>query len=707
MSIGKKDKDHLKVHGGVTLAEPFIAPKSEDPLQFWTGHRTENTLVDLHSFADGEFKNSLPLGQKSGLWGGNYTGRPLLIVELAPAIQARCSLLGRGTANDYVAVLRAWWRLFDAFEKSQLPDGRQVPRVQSVADLNELHAAFAQQRGLLSANFRTFLKIANDTRKMLKLLPLLWDAPKQGDPVRNLIPDDQARELKIVLKQDWERVRRTWARNDAIIKEAERRVAGMPPSVLDEEGKRLLKNWQHFQRIQVATESFLPSGKQLLDGRNASTQCVKGLERQLMRSILFPTVEEADIAYHMALMNSGWNPSTMVNVDASSPFLITPHPKNAGQLVLSVDADEEVTLQGNKPRARGKTQFCTGLAKHSSSSPVIVDSYLERVKPLREILRQEYAAAKEKLERMQMDKVDQHSLEKQYKKVQQLWQGCRIVWLYVDSRGNINWLDWRYWSRYLVPASGSKSQVSYLDLVLERLNVHRAEQGKPPIAKVTPSDFRDIYARWIYIQSGGNILAVMQALGHSSISSTVNYVENNIFSAENDEHARRFMTHLFEELRQGRVDLTILAQLVRHGPLTPEMEARLIEYRKLMRSRIGVGCSSPRHPPPAAAPNHIEGRLCATHRCLNGCPNAKFLPESLDGISMCVEELMAMSEHLPRETWLRGEHDMELESGEYLLEMLYPKDAVNAAREKWRERIASGEHPIPGLGRIAQLKEIA
>ncbi len=702
MSIEKKNKDHLKAHGGVSLVEKEFSPKSDDPLRFWTSHQTKNALVDLHLFADGEFENSHPSGKNAGNWGGAYSGRPQLIIELAPAIQARLSLASRDTVSLLMGSLRAWWRLFDAFENTHLPDGRQVSRVQSVADLNELHESLAHQSAMHPHFFNNFRSIVNDTRRLLKFPPLFWESPNSSDPVRTLIPDDQARELKTALKQNWERVRKTWAQNDAIREEAVRREAGELARALDEKGEYFLKNWMHFQRIQKKTGRTLPTSEQLLDGKDPATQCYHGLERRVMRSILFPTAEEADIAFHLALMNSGWNPTTVVNIDANFPFLVTTHPKNFNQLVLSVETkDEELTLQGTKPRAKGKLQFCMGLAKNLSSPPVIVGNYLKRFEPLREILMRNYEAAKEELATMQSANIDQKVLEKLYKKTQRLRQGCHSVWLYIDGRGNINWPDGFEWSRY------GSNRDTYLDMVLEGLNARRADCRKTPIAKVTPSDFRDIYARWVYKQTGGNILAVMLALGHSRISSTVNYVENNIFATENDEHARRFMTHLLEELGKGRVDLTILAQLVRHGPMTPEMEARLNAYRKLMKSRIGTGCANPRHPPVDIDPKHVAGRLCGTHRCLNDCQNAKFLPESLDGIAMRVEELMAMLDHLPIETWLHSEFKNELDSGEYLLETLYPMDAVAAARKKWRGRITSGEHIVPGLGHITQFEETA
>ena len=281
-------------------------------------------------------------------------------------------------------------------------------------------------------------------------------------------------------------------------------------------------------------------------------------------------------------------------------------------------------------------------------------------------------------------------------------QGLRNIWLYLDKQGRINWLDGKSWNRYC--ASNKESQnCSYLDRVIGRLNTERATRDEPAIGRVNPSDFRDIFARWVYKQSGGNIIAVMLALGHGSLRSTNAYIDNNIFSAENDETVRRFMTHLFEELQQGRVDLTILAQLIRHGPLTPEMQARLEEYRRLMRSRVKVGCADPRHPPAHIEPDHEEGKWCGTHRCLRDCPNARFLPESVDGIAMRIEELLVISDQLPVDTWVKEHFEEELDAGEFMLADLYPTDEVAQARAHWREKIRSGKHVVPGVGLIHEM----
>ncbi|WP_283745919.1 hypothetical protein [Sideroxydans sp. CL21] len=710
MSIGNKTKDYLKEHAGVELISSASAPKNDDPLRFWTGHPTENILVDLHPFAIGAYQNPHPSG--GGNWAGPFHGRPVLIRELAPAIHARCTLASQSTSQGYLAVLRFWWRLFDALEAIPDQNGKTLARVESVADLHALHESAAHQRNMLPIYFTGFVLLANDARKLHKprLSRLSWIAPRRDDPVRRLIPQDQAKAIKIQLKQDWEAVRNAWSRHDAIRAEAQRRAAfaddpdggacsGEQSTQLSDEAERLLKNWEHFQRIQQASGRLLPSGEQLMDGMSRPALHYEGLELKVMRAISFPTVEEADVAYHLALMGSGWNPSTLGRIDASKPDIIFDHPKSGAQRVLASEEVEEVTMKADKPRARGKTQYFTGLKKHKSSPPMIVGAYLERSAPLREQLRQDCDAAKAELDRLRSMTANQTDIARQLKKVQELQEGCRSVWLYLDGKGCINWLDYKHWNRY---KRNSGKLVSYLDLVLERLNKQRVSRGEQPIPSVTPSDFRDIYGRMVYVQSGGNILAVMLALGHSSTQSTNSYLENNIFNEESDEHARRFMTSLFSELELGRIDLTILAHLVRNGPLTPEMQTRLEEFRRLMRSRVGVGCADPRHPPGHVAPDHHEGKLCGTQLCLRDCPHAKFLPESIDGIAMRVEELVAMYDNLPRETWLRGEFPEELEAGECLLNKLFKPGIVTAAREKWRGKIASGDHLVPGMGPIPE-----
>lgn len=718
MSIQNKNKDHLKDHCGIELVAPAVAPTSDDPLRFWTGHPTENFLVDLHEFADGASTGR----NRTGAWAGAFSGRSELIAELAPAIQARLTLVTKFTSISWLGALRKFWRVCDQLESSVTQNGIMLDRLSSVRNVTHLHEAMMHSAKFDRVQFGRVVSILNDVRRLMRLGALIWTPPKRGEPNRLLIPDSHAKALKIGIKRDWERVRKTWERNDAIRRCAEpdtlteyEKKAPAAVQAYAEENEILRKNWQHFKHIQESYDTLNPTGEQLNDGRSKNFYVRKSLIWSKARAITFPTLEEVNVAFHAALMRSGWNPSTLINgIDATLPNSIFQHPKDSKQTVLAVvakegdepdnaDDFEEFNMQGSKRRAGGRMQFCMGLKKDPDSPPNILAAYLERTTELRAQLHQDVKKARIEYERLKAQDAPQEAIERQFKRLQALHQGTRNAWLYVDYRGDINWLDGCGWITFFSPDSGrANHRASYLELVTSRLNAHRETRGEDPIAVVTPCDFRDIYARWVYIQTGGSILAVMIALGHARLQSTETYTTNNIFSAEDDEALRKFMTHLLDQLANGRLDLTILAQLVRHGPMTDEMLARLTEYRSLTRSRVKVACADVKNPPANVDPGHVEGKRCGTHSCLKECPHARFLPESIDGIAMRVEELMIISERMSIDTWLKGGFNKELEVGEYVLAELYAREEVEKARTHWREKILSGKHVVPGVGFIRQ-----
>jgi len=192
----------------------------------------------------------------------------------------------------------------------------------------------------------------------------------------------------------------------------------------------------------------------------------------------------------------------------------------------------------------------------------------------------------------------------------------------------------------------------------------------------------------------------MRLLNHAHLSTTERYVDNTILNAERDQQARTFLDHLFFELGKGRFDITILTHLQRHGAVTPEMEARLQEFRALQRSRIGIACKDPTHPPSEIQPNSDGRRLCAPQRCLLCKPHAVILPESLPGVAMRVEELEAIQRAVSVETWLASDYRHELSNGLAVLR-LFPSDDVRNTRSLWAEAIKVGAHRIPGISHLA------
>lgn len=704
MAGRKRDKDRLKDHARVEAVASTVRPPRDDgdPLRWSTLHPDDATEVDLHEFADGQTENPFGKSALAKTWAGPFSGRPELIRELAPHMKQITLPNRSGTVENCLTALRRWWRLFDALEATPLPGGQRLARVESVADLTNFHEAAAHQHGVPAGAFANFRWLANAAREARGLPQLHWATPDVPEPDRQLINDNMAKVLRVALKYNWRAAQKNWALRDKTRAEADRRDQGEQPEDLGTEGERLLANWREFQQAARKTGTILPSSRDLRAGRSIRQLNRASLTLTDMRAMQFPTAWETDAAYHMALLDSAWNPSTMLYVDATDPSCVAPSLKDSeAHLVLRSNEGDDASSPENgdgesysvsapKPRARGKLQIAHGLAKNQCSAPYIVRAFIARTEPLREALRERLQDAIAEHSRLETANADREALSKSYRRIQKLRQGVRCVWIYVNRDGSLHWFKKDDVGYRHASSVDSTKILSYLAKVIEKL----ASLGKS-VGHVTPSDLRDLAAR-AYFQRTGSIIALMLKLGHSGLRTTTEYLDNQLFRAENDKVARRFLDHLFGELAQGRLDLTILAQLSRHGPLTPEMHARLIEYRSLMRSRLGVGCSDPRNPPKTVDPKHRLGQLCGSNSCTAPCGNARYLPESLDGIAMRAEELLAISDLIPREAWLRDGFQEEQRNIEALLDYYYPATEVAAARAKWRARIKSGHHSIPG-----------
>lgn len=368
MSIRNIDKDHLKHHAHVHLVSKNTSTTQEDALRFWTHNTTEKTLVDLREFAVGTL-NRRANSKNSGTH-TPFSGRPELILELAAPLQARLALMRRKTVQAYLSGLRKFWRVLDSVEASESKQFKRN-RVESIKNLSNLHGLAFQNSGIDPARSSIVISLLNDARRLMHLPRLNWASPSPNPPDRRLIPEDQAKEISTAIKRDWEAVRNRWERNAAIMR-GENAISSTlsfttseaPSFSESEQYEYLKKNWLHFERIRKRTGNLLPSSTELYDGWSPQSLGRRGLDIPTMRGIAFPTVEEADIAVHAAILRSGWNPSTMIDgIDATKADRIFLHPKDKRQLVLTTDSVEHISIKGQKHRSGGHYQFSTGLLR--------------------------------------------------------------------------------------------------------------------------------------------------------------------------------------------------------------------------------------------------------------------------------------------------------------------------------------------------------
>jgi hypothetical protein len=694
VSIRKYDKDHLREHAGVSLAAPvkLVAPETDDPLVFWTQHEKEPCEVNLNPFSTGQDKSR----HKQG--GGRrfipFTGRPELIRQLMPAIEEILSYAAIKTVDVYMSTLRNWWRVLDAVEEAAATAGQPMARVEDVGLLTMIHSDFAHRSGISRHLFSNFRFLVDTTRLALGARQTYWESPEDPDVQKHIPPQEQRNAVRFAVRSTCRKVLQGWEQSD--------RLSQSETKPENPQEVNLWRNVRYMRKIQRETGKLLPTTKDLHDDIPRWALHTRGNFKLTLRESVFPSHWDAAAVWHQCLLITGWNSSTLTNLDATRKFLFD-HFKDAPndshkRYVLSAVTYE---LMGEKARAGGKEQFVTGQWKSLDGPGHLIKTYLERIEPLRNILKEQLA--QEKLKYEDMKDVDYEVRTAQFAKVKSLEQGCRSVWLYIDRRGKVNWLN------YKSNGSGTVNgeQVTFLDEVVHLLNsqrtaahVRRTENREGLIATLAPvphvaaKDFRVWFADYVYRSSNGNMLHVKRALNHARLDTSSRYTDTNILNQMASDAARRFLNILAGELDVGRVDLTILAHLYRYGIVTPEQERSLAQLRALPKSRTKVACKDALHPP--AHLKATANEPCDVQRCMLCLEHAVLLPESLDGIAMRAEELRALQGFLPIETWIEDRYDIELKNNLAAL-LKFDLNLVLATRKKWAQAIACGDHHMPGL----------
>lgn len=697
MSIRTYNKDHLKEHAGVALFAPvqiIKAPESGDPLVFWTQHPDENREVNLHPFATGQSIKEIT-GGKIFI---PYSGRPELTLQLAPAIKEALYHAADATVKNYLHVLRASWRVLDAMEAAAAKAGQPMTRIEDVCLLTPVHGEFARRSRMRRSHFGTFRTLVDTTRVALGAKKTYWESPEDDNVQKHLPPEEQRRALRIAIKRICRSVLKRLALSD--------RLSQRDTVPDDPQEANLWRNVQHMRNVQKRTGKALPSTDELYDGVFRVALNDRGITLGSLRESIFPNRRDADAVWHQCLLNTGWNTSTLNTLDATKRFLFDhfkDNPNDSHRRFVLSPQTYDYDLVGNKARAGGKEQVITGQWKSEDGPGPLIKTYLKRVAPLREVLKQQLDEEALKYEDMVREGASYGEQSSQFGKIKSLEQGCRSVWLYVNRYGSIEWISAK------TPLSGSANgkHVSFLEEVVLLLNMQRAKDNEKRardksaspaplelIPHLTPRDFRLWYADYVYRASNGSILAVKKELNHSQLRTTSGYVNTNILNRESSDAARRFLDILVSELDGGRVDLTILAHLYRHGDLTSEQKVLLAEARTLPKSRMKVACKDAQHPP--AHIKATQGDDCDVQRCLLCLENAVLLPESLDGIAMRTEELRALQGFMPIKAWVEDRFDIELKNNLTALRKFDVNQAL-AARKKWAHAIASGTHSAPGV----------
>lgn len=718
MSIRIYKKDHLKQHADVAPVVLVVSnsPESGDPLVFWTQHEKEPHEVNLHPFATGQEKSEHKKG--GGFNFIPFSGRPELILQLTPAIEESLSYSAKATVKNYMHVLRAFWRILDEVESAAATAGQTMARVESVGQLTQMHLEHVHRSGMAPQMFVKLRSLVDITRQSIGLSQTYWESPEVSTTQKHIPSQEQRNALRFEIRRISRDVLLGWENSD--------RLSQLNIKPDNPQETQLWKNARLMREVQKETGKTLPKRSDLPAKTPLWAINTRGSFRLGVRNAFFPDHRDADAVWSQCLLNTGWNPSTLTTLDVTKNILQNhfkdlpndPHQR----YVLTAETYE---LIGEKERSGGKEQFITGQWKSLDGPGHLIKTYLERVAPLRNILKEQLVEEKRKYETMK-DAPYQVRAE-QFAQVKALEQGTRSVWLYVTRFGDIKWITENsggscfingkgvsfleavvYLANERLEADRVKENIrrSHLNLRITAVNSRRVQRGKKslamlalldsikPLPQAAPKDFRIWFADYVVRKSNGNMLHLQRALNHSRLSTSIGYTKTNIADQEASDSARRFLNILVKELESGRVDLTILAHLYRYGIVTPEQEEILTQLRTLPKSRMNVGCKDPAHPPSHLNPT--AGENCDVQRCMLCPEHTVLLPESMDGIAMRAEELRALQGFLPIETWIEDRYDIELKNNLMALRK-FDLNQVLAARKKWANAIDCGDHYVPGL----------
>lgn len=661
-----------------------VTASARDCLRFVTQSAEKPIAVDLTVFYDGtqnqrklhDLRANHKILRKGGI--GNtiknpFRGRPELITKLAPAFRELYLFQRAGSVRGALSSLRAWFCLFDSIDDKGISFDAPVPSVNRVEDIGEVHRQLALDMGMSWQSFGPFKRVVNLARMGLGLRPLQWPEPQRPEPKRALPEMAHVTALRHEFKHRWFATIDRWSRMDGLLRSKEQLSSD------DEYARKnylwLLNAMAHSSKGWPTFDELAHCGFHQFYGNS--------LHVKTMLDCRYPNRGDVLSAFHLCLSTTGWNPATLLELDATSSDALCTHPKDVNRYVMRAY------------KARSKLyQYSEGLWKSQSAPGVVIKTLIERTAPLRLQLQRELEITKAEFNSLRSEIISGEALDTMRLTVERLQEGTRSPWLYPDLDGKIGWLNEVTW--------GNSEGGRYLTKVLREGNERRPPDKQIP--HFSPSDFRDAFAAYAYLYSGGMVYFVMRVLGHKRVKSTEAYVRNTFLNERSINVYRTFANGLWREIIvHKRLDPTVLAMVTRDGDVTDLQRERIAEYRQLRKSRLGIGCMDRFAPPKKVSPGFLANgrRMCSTHRCTLCVENAVIFEESLDGLAMRWAELIWLKKSIPIQMYYANSFQEELENTETALEA-FDAIKVKELKAKWELMIFNGEHFPPQFELISE-----
>ncbi|QEL21905.1 hypothetical protein FQV39_04415 [Bosea sp. F3-2] len=646
------------------------ASDNYEHLRFWvTPSESRPYEIDLSEFARGGRKENVRVSVQ-WIWAGDYAGRPQFAEQIATYF--RLAMPVERFATTGRSALRALFRFLDTTD----------PKIASATQLTDAHGVqlktWLETQGSHRSTYKALKAVIERIRQLEGVHQLWWPATTSASTSLEADVDLLGvRRLFNALKAEGRDIK-------AMFREGERLAeAGRDPRGESISRGVMASHWEsrenHAWLIRHLTAETLPersgfNAERSLGLIKANSEgqyhlgpayLAPGMTERGREGIVgklrwfHPSYHDTAVFLWIFLLGTGWNLATALSLDVSSDEQwFDDHPHKPQFRVL----------HGYKGRAH-KHVFALSLNKPEWHPFQIIRFMTEQTRVLRETIRR-------RLTSLQTDQSKNPS-PAIAAEIDRLQTDLRSPWLYhcVNKTGKV---------------SALKNQDSGKLNSLVRRVAERADllEMHPSLAEMTTSVARDAWIGFAHTKSGHNAVLTQLAAQHENQATLRHYLGRRRYRTHSEAAIRRVQDAVFTEIETKRaIDPTRIRILVQNGVITPEQEKRLLDLRH--RTRLGMGCLDPMHPPREVAPGHPQGTICAVQRC-TGCSLGVVFAESLSPLARAKAELMQLRRQLPMTSWIGSSFEEEADSLDKTLAQ-FPAENVDLATAEWTKRIQNGE----------------
>ena len=577
----------------------------------------------------------------------------------------------RVAAQGHRSSVRTFFRFLDGYEKAF---GCRIETLGDVTDaVGVLWLRPPHDGGWESptANAYTFCRRLIAQAKAEAGVPFWW--PPAPDRPPTLAHTASASEAKLLLHELKRRVQATykrWDRCDALAATgrvllpvpSDKSTATFVPTEADLHAT--------YRAFIASSGSPLPTRRDLLRAMNVISDRDRWPRAWPIRfdeliSAVYPTTSDLCAFLALFLARSGWNPATALALDITNE-----------QWAVRTGTDDAPLwwIQSFKERSNS-WQDTISPARLTTGCYQLVRALIDRTKALRQWVRDDPSQCE--LPELALKSPWIGISEAFSKSVVVLSRTDRLNREIADATQSANQRQEDTWAR----ANESRDPCA-------------VATDRPPLVPsgISASDFRDIFAGFVFKESRYAWTLAQWALGHRSPSTTRRYLRSRAWREQTRDSLSRFGTLVFDEIEvHKRLDPVLVKARAAGHDLEPAQVERLQAWRK--RTYVGMGCQNPTMPDPGVDPQNPRDGTSAcinTFRCAT-CSQGVVFDDSLDFLARRIAELRWLQRQSPLATWAGSSHETDLA---ILLATVSQWSTVEVEERTsyWEGRLARGEH---------------